>query len=286
MSQQSLLGRQNTSSPQFKILRGVHETYARALETSLSSFLQSEIKVELGEITVLTLADFRKTLPSPACLIALRLHPRQDSMVLHFQSATVFRLLEFLLGGKNGPALAEARALTEIEWSLLEEVVRVMVRPLGEAWHVFHETEFAVESLESDPTLLPCPDPMRQTVRISYTLQIGEQTGGFEIAVPQAFFEPSAPAGNQEDAAPPAPNQADVDRNLNLLQNAAVELEVRLQGPTLQFEELMNLRPGHVLTFDYPLRKPLQGSVNGVATIEGFVVSSGRKRAFQIEEPL
>jgi flagellar motor switch protein FliM len=255
------------------------------LETSISAFLQSEIHVRLGETSVVTLAEFRKTLPSPTCFIALRLHPRPETMVLHFECPTIFSLLELLLGGKGGSPPAAPRELTEIEWSLLEEVVRVVVRPLGEAWRPFHETEFAVENLGSDPSLLACPDPTRPMVRIEFTLQLGEQTGRFEIAVPQAFFEKASPEPRAE-AAVIAPPQADVERNLALLENAAVELEVRLQGPTLEFKELMELKAGQVLTFDYSLRKPLEGSVNGVVPIQGFIVSSGRKRAFQIEEPL
>ena len=40
--------------------------------------------------------------------------------------------MELLLGGKSSPEVVTPRNLTEIEWSLLEEIVRVMVRPLGE----------------------------------------------------------------------------------------------------------------------------------------------------------
>jgi len=82
------------------------------------------------------------------------------------------------------------------------------------------------------------------------------------------------------------PSPADFERNLALLEDSAVDLEVRLQGPTLEFEDLMDLKAGQVLTFDYPLRKPLHASVNGAVTIEGYVVSSGRKRAFQVEESI
>jgi flagellar motor switch protein FliM len=268
------------------MLQGVHEGFAKSLETSLSSFLQKETKVSLGEISFVTLGDYRGTLVNPTCLIAMRLHPRQDSMLLHLDSPTVFKLLEFLLGGAGGATPPAPRELTEIEWSLLEEVVRVVVRPLGESWRGFHETEFEVDSLQSDPSSLPCPDPMRAMIRIAFTLQIGEQTGGFEIAVPEAFFETAAGAEERGEPARSGPAEADLERNLALLGDAGVQLEVRLQGPTMEFEKLLALRAGQVVTFDYPLDTPLKGWVNGTVAIPGYIVSSGRKRAFQVEEPL
>jgi flagellar motor switch protein FliM len=280
----SLLGRQDTSSPRFRIIQGAHESFVESLETSLSSFLQSEIPIRLGEISVITLGDFIQTIPSPGCFILMRLHPRPDTMILRFDSASVFTLLELLLGGKGGTPPAEPRELTEIEWSLLEEVVRVIVRPLGIAWRTFHETEFEVGTLGSDPSLLPCPDATRPMIRIVVQLQFGEQAGSFEIAAPQAFFEAAAPAEQKELSG--SPSAEDLERNLALLEDAVVELEVRLQGPTLEFEDLIDLKPGQVLTFDYPLRKPLHALVNGDVTVEGYIVSAGRKRAFQIEEPV
>ena len=154
------LARRDPSGPQFRILQGVHETFAGSLATALSTFLQTEIKCDLGDISVEALGDFLKTLSAPACLITMGLRPRPESMLLRLDSLAVLTLLEFLLGGKADSGPAAPRGLTEIEWSLLEEIVRVMVRPLGDAWSVFHKVEFEVESLGSDPSLLACPDPV------------------------------------------------------------------------------------------------------------------------------
>ena len=145
------------------MLQGVHEIFARALGTSLSTFLQSEIQADLAQISVVPAGEFQKTLRAPACLIRLRLVPRDECIVVQLSPPVVFGLLEKLLGG-SGSGEIQSRALTEIEWSLLEEVVRVIVRVLGEAWQVFHEVEFKVESLENDPAMLPAQDAAKPLV--------------------------------------------------------------------------------------------------------------------------
>lgn len=276
------LGRQTASGPEMKVLRNLHETFAREFSAGLSTLLQSETVTTMGEIGFVQAADFRNSLPTPSCLVTLKLHPRPERMILYLDSPTVLGLLEIMLGGTGDSTPATPRELTEIEWSLLEEVVRVLVRNLGEAWKTIFEVEFDVESLGSDPTALICPDPA--LVRIGFHLQAGQQTGTFELAFPRVLFAAAAQPAEQQEVSTAAPEQGDFERNLALLQNAQVELEVRLQGPTLAVNEILGLKAGQVITFDYALNKPLHGLVNGDLTIMGRVVGAGRKRAFQVDQ--
>jgi flagellar motor switch protein FliM len=277
------LGRQNPASPQLKLLRSVHEGVARELGTSLSTYLQAEIVASLGEIGFLAAADFRNALPSPSCIITLKLFPRQERMILHFDPTAALGLLELLLGGTGSAPPTAPRELTEIEWSLLEEVVRVLVRALGAAWQPIVAVEFEVESLGSDPAALTYPEPAPELVQVEFHLEWGQQNGSFKLAIPRAFFGAAGEPAEQQEAST-EPDQADFQRNMGLLENAQVELEVRLQGPTLAVNEILDLKAGQVITFDYSLQKSLHGLVNGDIAIMGHIVSAGRKRAFQVEE--
>ena len=274
------VGQPSSTSPRFRTLQTVHERYAPSLATALSAFLRSEFQVTFEDLSVQTSAGFHAALPSPTCLMIFRLHPRDERMYLHLNCATVFGLLELLLGGKSGPEPAASRNLTEIEWSLLEEIVRVMVRPLGEAWQVFAPVEFEVESLVSEPGLLTQSDPNQPVVRLTFNLKYGEQSGTLEIAVAQSFFDGATTSGEQKRSAD-AP-EPDARQKLALLEEAGVSLEVRLDGPLLPVAVLMNLQPGQVIKLDHPLDQPLRGVVNGALSMEGAVVSSGKKRAFQV----
>jgi flagellar motor switch protein FliM len=273
--------RQDSGSPQQRLLRGVHETFARTLSASLSAFLQCEIEAGLETTSLLSAADFQSTLQVPACIISFQLDPLPEPAFLSFDCPAVFGLLELLLGGKLGSGATEARNLTELEWTLLEEVVRVLVGALGESWKMFHAIEFKVQSLESDPERLPMSDPALQLVKLTFSLRLGEQSGGFQIAVPQTFFETAAaPAEKLADE----PAAEDLQRNLALLGEAKVDLEVLLEGPTMEFKDLAGLNAGQVVRFDYPLQKPLRALVNGATPLACQIVSVGRKRAFQVEE--
>jgi flagellar motor switch protein FliM len=288
VAKQFEIGRPDSASPRFRTLQAVHERFAPALATALSAFLRSDFQVSFEDLSIQTNGGFQAALPNPTCLMVFRLHPRDERMYLHMNCATVFGLLELLLGGKCGPEPAVSRNLTEIEWSLLEEVVRVMVRPLGEAWQTFATVEFEVESLVSEPGLVAQNDPSQPAhqpvITLPFSLQCGEFSGALEIAAPQSFFDSSASSVSSapELKASADALEPDARQKLALLDEAGVSLEVRLDGLRLPVADLMNLSPGQVIKLDHPLDQPLRGVVNGALTMQGAVVSSGKKRAFQI----
>jgi flagellar motor switch protein FliM len=275
-----LLVRQESETPQSRLLRSVHETFARTLGMSLSTFLQAEIGAQLDQTSTVSATEFQSGLTAPGCFISFQLDPCPERAILSFDGLSVFSMLELLLGG-SGSGHPEPRILTEIEWSLLEEVVRVLVRSLGEAWKTFHIVEFKVQSLESDPALLTLSDSGGQLLRLTFALTFGELAGSFQIAVPQTFFEAKQPV---EESVAPEPNPADFKRQLALLAEAVVDVEVMLDGPTMLFQELASVSPGQVIRFDYPLQKSVRAVVNGAVSIPCLIVSAGRKRAFQVED--
>ena len=73
-------------------------------------------------------------------------------------------------------------------------------------------------------------------------------------------------------------------RVLRLLREASLTLEARLEGPTLTVRDLLELTEGHLLTFDFPVQRPVELLVNDEHRFAGQVVSTGRKRGCQIEK--
>jgi len=277
------LSHQETSTPHFRMLQSIHEAFARSLSHALSTFLQSEIQAKLAEIRFTTAGEFRRGVPNPSCLIALRLHPGSETMTLHVESATALTLLDLLLGGSGMPP-SSPRELTEIEWSLLEDISRVILRSLGESWQIVKSVEFVIESMGSDAGLMACSEPTRSDLQLSFEMQIAGQPGRFEIAVPSSFFAPATTAHVPQGIAKDVTSNIDITRNARLLEDAKVELEVRLEGPRLSFRDFLALQQGQVVKLDHALNAPVRAVVNGDPSLSGHILGAGRKRAFQVGE--
>jgi flagellar motor switch protein FliM len=121
---------------------------------------------------------------------------------------------------------------------------------------------------------------------LSFELQLTSQLGHFEIAVPSSFFAPATIAHVPQEIVADVASKVDIARNARLLEDAEVELEVRLEGPRLSFKDFLALRQGQVVKLDHALNAPVLAVVNGDPALTGHILGAGRKRAFQVGETL
>jgi flagellar motor switch protein FliM len=78
-------------------------------------------------------------------------------------------------------------------------------------------------------------------------------------------------------------SEAEQERVLRILRGSWLTLEGRLAGPTLTVENLLTLDEGHLMTFDYPVGRPIDLLVNGAARFTGHIVAAGKKRGILVD---
>jgi flagellar motor switch protein FliM len=271
---------------QLRAIHLLHENFARSLASSLSAYLRAYVMVEMVSVEQLSFVEFTQCLPSPTCIIALGMRPFDGNAVLEINPSLVFPILEMLLGGTGKPTgLKMVRETTEIEQSILEAVYRIILHDLKESWRQVANISFAIDSHETEPSLLQFLAPNEAVVAISLEIRIGESAGMMNIGIPsiiirmlrqkfdQGWSNRRAAASEEEQA-----------RVLRLIRPAKIHVDARLQGPTLRLEDLLELKEGDVLAFDYSSTKPVNLLVNGKLKFLGQVVSAGNRRSLQITE--
>jgi flagellar motor switch protein FliM len=75
-------------------------------------------------------------------------------------------------------------------------------------------------------------------------------------------------------------------RVLDLIRDSNMTLEARLDGPTIQFEDLIRLEKGDILSFDFPVNRSLECNINGKPKFRGRMVAAGEKLAFQVSDTI
>ena len=222
-------------------------------------------------------------MPAPSCLVALGAHPYEDNAVLPADRALVFVILEMLLGGGGKSTLKVERDITEIERGVLDSLFRIILQDLRLAWQSITTIDFFLQSYVSEPQLLQILAQDDAVVVVSMEVRVGENSGlmhlGFPSMLIKMFREKSVqqPASRRREA-----TQEDHARVLKRIKSSRVELEARLEGPSLRLERLMNLNVGDVLSFNHPLSKDIDLMLNGKNKFTGRIVTSGNKLGFQV----
>ncbi len=241
--------------------------------------------INLVSVEQLSFAEFLDGLPSPTCMVSLGLSPYDGNGVLELNPSLVFPILEMLLGGTGKASAAIQRDVTEIEQKLLDGLFRIILHDLREAWKGVTAVDFTIEAMETEPQLLHIMAPNEAVVSVGVEVRIGETVGMMNIAMPSIVIKMMRQKFDQQWSVRKTHATHDEQaRVLRMLRQSSMVLEARLTGPTLRVEDLLALECGHLLMFDYPVDRSIDLLVNGTPKFAVQVVSTGRKRACQVEQ--
>ncbi|HZT38495.1 MAG TPA: flagellar motor switch protein FliM [Bryobacteraceae bacterium] len=269
---------------QLRAIHLLHENFARTLASSLSAYLRAYAVVNLVSVEQLSFMEFSQCLPSPSCMISLSMRPYDGNAILEINPALVFPIIEMLLGGGGKSSAKISRGVTEIEQSILEGLYRIVLHDLRAAWQQVCVLDFKIEDFETEPQLLKVMAPNEAVVAISMEVRIGENAGMMNLGIPSIVVKMLRQKFDQQwSVRRTQAGEEEHSRVFRLLKTSSMKLEARLRGATLTVEDLLQLEPGQVLTFDHGLDKPIDCLINGRLKFHGHIVNAGRKRAFHIQ---
>lgn len=268
---------------QLRAIHLLHDNFTRNLASSLSAYLRAYVMVNLVSVEQLSFMEFSQCLPSPTCLASLGMRPFDGNAVLELNPQLVFPILETLLGGTCKPVGKITREITEIEQSILEGLFRIILHDLQEAWRVVTNIDFRVDTHETEPQLLQILAPNEAVVAIGVEIRIGETAGMMNLGIPSIIIKMLRQKFDQQWTMRKTESTCEEhDRMMRLINPAIMHMDARLIGPTLSVEDLLQLDTGDVLKFDYAVDRPVDLLVNGSRKYNGQIVTTGRKKAFEV----
>jgi len=176
------------SKEQLRAIRGIHDKMARNLSSEMSTTLRSIIEIQLQSVDQMTYGEFLMSLPSPTSFNVFSIRPLDGSAVLEINPSIVFPMIDRLLGGK-GDAYDIERELSDIEITLLDNVLKVIMAKLKEAWGPIVEMVPLIESKESSPNVIQIVAQNEIVVMVVLEITIGETSGMINLAYPVIYLE-------------------------------------------------------------------------------------------------
>lgn len=270
---------------QLRSIYVLHEAFSRSLASSLSAYLRAYVVVNLVSVEQLSFSEFQQVLPSPTVVATMQALPFDTNCLLELNPSMIFPMLEMLLGGAVGTLTKVEREVTEIEQAILDSIFKLMLRDLKEAWKGIAAIEFSIEGYETEPQLMQILAPNEAIVAVSIEIRIGEVSGMMNIGIPSIIIKMlSHKFAEQWTIRKTESTEEDTQRIYERVRNSKVEMDTRLRGPNLKLSDLLKLKNGDVLTFDYPATKPLSVELNGKLKHRCHIVVSNKKRSAKILE--
>jgi flagellar motor switch protein FliM len=197
----------------------------------------------------------------------------------------MFTFLELLMGSKGRGSVAVQRKITDIEKSIMQTLLRVVLQDLSEAWKSVADINFAVQSLASEPQLMHVLAPTEAVIVIAVDVRIGSVSGLMSLAIPSIFIKRLRHKFEQlQQVRKVHASIRDQALLAELVQDVTLDFAAYLDGGKIPTRTLLEMEEGDVLLLDHPVDQPLKATLNGDDKWLGNIVSRRDKLVFEIAE--
>jgi len=273
---------------QLRALERLHEVFARNVSASMSSFLRAVVECSLEEIEQATYQEFTLAAPKTTCLSFLSCSPLEGEVILEISPRVVFVMFDKLVGGSTTRSLAPDRAMTDIEWKVMDGVLNRIKQQLRVSWDSVAELDFEYTSHETNPQLAQSIPPNEPVVLITFEISVGgEESGNMTLCLPHNVIEPvlnrmsSLWFGRKTD-----PSQQAATYIKSKLTHAPVRMVSHLNDTTITARELLKLDIGDVITLPHKIHDPVHVEIDGLVKFRGKpgVITKRNRKAIRVTD--
>ena len=273
------------SKEQLRAFRGIHDKMARSLASQISSIMRSIVEIQLHSVDQMTYGEFLMSLPNPTSFNVFSVKPLEGSGVIEINPSIAFPMLDRLLGGKGEPFDAN-REFSDIELSLFETILRVMMATLKEAWGPVMDVYPTVESKESSPNVVQIVAQNEIVVMVVMEIIIGHSSGMMNICYPVISLEPILPKLASRDL---MLNEMSSKKSRNtelqvLLGGAKVNVEANLGAAELTLSDILDLQVNDVVRLSAAANDIVTVCIDGKERFKGEIGLRRFRKSIQISE--
>ena len=177
------------SQTDLRLLNTLNTSFVQHLSSRLSTFIRMECNLKINEFTTKPFAQFTESLAANAHVTLFEIAPLNGVGIAAIALPLGLAMADRLLGGK-GRAVAGDRVLTEIEISLLDDVVHVALQEWAGVWEG-ENTGLKPECIghETGGRFLQTSASDASMIVTDVELTMGEMTEKLVFAIPFPMIE-------------------------------------------------------------------------------------------------
>ena len=241
--------------------------------------MRTVVEITLENIGQISYLEFLSTVADPTCYAAISLKPLDGVAAIEISPALVFPMIDRLLGGAGRP-MASPRPMTEIEQSIMQNVLRLLVDNLKESWRPIYSIDFALTATETHPHMVQVTSPNEMVIHFQFQMRMRENMAKMHFIIPTLVLEPIIYIFDQEEYS----HRKIVQDGTLLyqLQHIPVNLSIETAETSFPMASLLSLQIGDTLVLDQREHWPVIIKVNGKNKLHAKAQMDSTHKAFGI----
>lgn len=192
------------------------QRFARLWGTQLTARLRALVQITFEDVRLVTYDEHVGSLPTPTALFVCTVESPRGTALLQMPVATTLVWVDYLFGGTGIGDDREGRELTEIETTIVKDLLTPAFADLSYTFASIMPLQLSVKSIQYNPQFVQATAASDAVLSASFTLRIGEErTDAVTLMLPA---EPVLAALRDDHA-------GDRDEDAVSLQQAKADLE-------------------------------------------------------------
>lgn len=273
------------SKDQSKILRNIHDAFARLLSTYLSNSLRTMIDVKSPILEQVTNLEFTMSAADFTNMYIFEIEKLDGKAILEIDPNLTFFVIDRLFGGAGG-TIGKSQQITVIESSVMQNIAKKILENFQESWEQVDHLEPRIVQFETNPQLVTIAPSSETMIVLNFPIIARTFEFYIVLAFPYFMMEPILKkmlSQNYMTLLKKKSSQEDVDTIKNILEHTRIPISLELGKTYLTVHEFIDLREDDVLVLDRKTNEYLTTKVANVSKFYTTAGTSGKNLALKIE---
>ena len=272
------------SKENLRTLEFIYEHYARLLSTTLPVYLRKNVQVTVASSETVVFSEFSNALSNPVILGVINFNPLPGSIIVDFATNLGFAVIDRMLGGQ-GEALKKGRDFSEIELTIIEKVLILLMQMMKEPWKNVVEIDPFLERIETNPQFAQIISPSDMIAIITLNIKIGDVEGLVNICLPYFTVENIIDKLNTKSWFSSIKESSEEDFQQyveTMLRKVDVPVKVQLGSNQITVADFTNLQCGDIIRLNTRTDSELEVFVGNIKKFTALPGTNNDKYAVRV----
>lgn len=244
-------------------LHMIFENFSKLAGNLLSTQVRTNVNIKIGAVEQLSFDEFIRSTPNPTLMGIFRSKPLSGTQIFEINPVFCQQAIELMCGGfesKYNGHMSKKEKFSDIELSLLEELVHSILKSYMAAWSEIIDIDTVLDSIETNPQMIQNMSPNEPVILTSFTVEIFEEKSFINLCIPYMSIEnimEKLSFKNWFDY-----EKESVEENKEIisqrLMSSDLNLEVSLGKSIITINDFLQLEKGDILQLDMNTNAPLK----------------------------
>lgn len=277
-----------------RLLRSIHETYARVVSSRLNSVLRTGCTVEILDVEEQRYYEFANSLHDNdvVTLVRASMHDGHigEPILLKVDTSIMLSMIDHMLGsadddgdGANGDF--SSYTYTDIELRIYHVIANYMVGVMADGWSNYIELGFELERLETNPTMMQEISRDESVAIVILDIQLGNLEGKISICLPDTVLSTVFKIMDKKSSRDSLTEEEKEETSkivLNHIRKTSLEMKAELGKSQLLLRDVYSLQVGDIINLNKAKDSEIYLTVADKTCFKGYLGTNNKNMAIKI----